>query len=159
MQASELERLTTKALEPHKLTLTCQGLNCVNWDCGIDDFEFRFGDDKLCQLHSVLAEFLSPKVARLRRCDPFYNVYIFKHSELLMSFQHLLSSLRGGQPLQVELSNFPALVRLSQELENDELLCSLLEMIKPESLTLGEAIVFCEQELISEQRFLITLAS
>ena len=46
----------------------------------------------------------------------------------------------------LEKSNFPALLRLAQELENDELLSSLIGMIQPESfrvesLSLEEAIL------------------
>ena len=39
----------------------------------------------------------------------------------------LVSSLRSGVALRVETSNFAALLRLSEELENPELLTSLLE--------------------------------
>ena len=65
--------LPTKDFEPVELTLGCTGLRCVNWDCGDSDFEFVVGGDKV---HSVLAEFLSRKVARLRR-----SVLMFTHSK------------------------------------------------------------------------------
>lgn len=137
---STFDAVSEKALEPNELILTSKGLSCVNWDCGDADFEFVVGDDKRCRVHSVLAEFLSPKVAGLRKCDPFYCVYMLKNSELFGALESLCSSLRSGQTFKVEQSNFVALLRLSQELENSELLSSLLGMIKTESLTLEEAI-------------------
>ena len=137
---STFDAVSEKALEPNELILTSKGLSCVNWGCGDADFEFVVGDDKRCRVHSVLAEFLSPKVAGLRKCDPFYCVYMLKNSELFGTLESLCSSLRSGQTFKVEQSNFVALLRLSQELENSELLSSLLGMIKTESLTLEEAI-------------------
>ena len=138
---SNFDAVTAKAFEPTELTLSCKGLSCVNWDCGDPDFDFVVGDDKVCRVHSVLAEFLCPKVARLRRCDISFDVYTFKDSELFDVFESLVSSLRSGESYRVEKSNFVKLVRLSQELENDELLSSLLGVIKTESLTVEEAIV------------------
>ena len=129
-----------EAVEPKEITLTCKGMSCVNWDCG-EDFEFVFSEDKACHVDSVLAEFLSPKIARIRRCDIGFTVYTFKHacSEFFNVFQALVSCLVSGSALLIEKSNFAALFRLSQELENSELLSSLLGMLKPESLSLEDA--------------------
>ena len=79
---SNCDDRTLKAFEPTELTLSCEGLNYVNWDRGDADFEFVTGDGRMCRVHSVLAEFLSPKVARLRRCDISFDVYTLKDSEL-----------------------------------------------------------------------------
>ena len=54
--------LESKCSEGKDLKLSCAGLSSVNWDRGDDEFEFVFGDNKVCRVHSVLAEFLSPKV-------------------------------------------------------------------------------------------------
>ena len=129
------------AVEPRELILSSKGLGCVNWDCGGADFEFVVGDRRACRVHSVLAEYLSPKVARLRRCDISFDVYTFKDSEMFDIFESFVSSLLSGEVIRVEKSNFAALLRLSQELENGELFSSLLEMIKTESLSLQETIV------------------
>ena len=68
---SKFDAVIAKDIEPTELSLSCKGLSSVNWDCGDADFEFLVaGDDKARRVHSVLAEFLSPKVARLRKCDP-----------------------------------------------------------------------------------------
>ena len=130
-----------KVLKPTDLTLTCKGLGSVNWGRGEDDFEFVSGDDKVCHVRSTLVEFLSPQVARIRKNDPLCYEYTFKNSGLFDIFESVVSRLQSGQPLRVEKSNFPELLRLSHELDNSELLSSLLELIKPESLTLEEVIV------------------
>ena len=129
---STFDILSTKPLAGTELTLTWKGLSCVNWECSDDSFEFVVGDHKTCRVHSVLAEFLSPMVARLRKCDPLCCVYQFKTAEMFEAFEALVSSLRTGS-FQVEKSTFLGLVRLSQELENGELLSSLIGMIKRES--------------------------
>ena len=138
---SIFDAVTANAFEPAELTLDRKGMNCVNWECDDAEFEFVGGDDKVCRVHSILAEFLSPKVARLRRCDISFAVYTFKNSELFNAFESLVSSLRSGAALRVEKSNFAVLFRLSQELENTELFISLLSMIKTKSLSLEEAIL------------------
>ena len=134
------EELSAQAWED-ELTLSWKGMSSVNWDCSDSDFEFVFGEDRVCRVHSVLAEFLSPKVARVRKCDPFYSFYTFKDSALFSAFESLVLSLRAGEALQVGTSNWGALLGLSQDLENSELLSLLIGMIKPESLSLEDAIV------------------
>ena len=126
---------------PNELPLTCHGMISVNWDCSNSDVSFVFGENKVCQVHSILAEFLSPKVARLRRCDISFDVYTFQDSQMFDVFESLVLSLRSGEALQVEKSNLFGLVHLCRELENDELLSSLLGMIDTESLSPAEAIV------------------
>ena len=135
-----VSEVTRAILGANELTLTCKGMSVVNWDCSDPDFEFIFGEDRVCHIHSVLAEFLSPKVARLRRCDPLCSFYAFKDSEMFNVLEHLVAILRSGDTVRVEQSNFLALLRLAQELENSELFDSLLGMINTESLNLEEAI-------------------
>ena len=131
-------------LQRNKSILTCKGMSSVNWDCSDSEFEFVFGEDRVCRVHSVMAEFLSPKVARLRKCDPLSGFYTIKDSELFDVFESLVLSLRSGDALQVEESNFAGLLRLSQELENADLLSSLIGMIDTESVSL-EAIVLLRE--------------
>ena len=149
LRAKLFEALRGKALMAKELTLTHKGLSLVNWDRGDDDFEFVGGDDRVCRVHSVLAEFLSPKVARVRKTDPLFCVYSFKNdcSQTLDVLKSLISSLRSGRDFIVEPSNFLALLRLSQELDNAELFSSLLGMIKPESLTVNEALLLLKVEM------------
>ena len=88
-----------------------------------------------------MAELVSPKLASLRRCDISFEIYTFKDSKLFDVFESLVSCLRSGAAIRIEKSNFAALLRLSQELENAELVSSLLGMIDPESLSLEEALL------------------
>ena len=132
--------LESKCSEGKDLKLSCAGLSSVNWDRGDDEFEFVFGDNKFCRVHSVLAEFLSPKVSRLRKSDALCGFYTFKN-ECHEVFESLVSSLRTGQPFRVEKSNFTPLLRLSHELENQEVLSSLFGMINTESLDIEEALL------------------
>ena len=138
---STFETGTANPVEPNELILTHQGMSSVNLGYGDSDFEFVVGDDKVCRVHSILAEFLSPKIARVRKCDPLCSFYTFRDSAMFDVFENFLSSLRSGEAVRVEKSNFAALLRLSQELENNELLSSLLGMINVESLSLDEAIL------------------
>ena len=98
--------LSAVALELDALPLTCKGLGFVNWDCNDYELEFVFGADKVCRVPSLLAEFLSPKIAYLRRCDVTFEVYTFKDCEMFNLFESLLSSLRSGAAFHVEKSNF-----------------------------------------------------
>ena len=132
---------SAKGLEPGDLNLTCTCLRFVNWDSSDADFEFLAGADKICRVHTVLAEFLSPKVASIRRCEPLCYSYKLNNFELFDVLESLVSSLRAGQALHVDNSNFVAFLRLSQELENGELLSSLLGMIKAESFSIDDAIL------------------
>ena len=135
--------IESKAFEGSELKLSCVGLSSVNWDRGDDEFEFVFGDNRVCRVHSVLAEFLSPKVGRLRKSDALCGSYTFKSDchELLEVFESLIASLRSGQSLRVEKANISALVRISHELENQEVLSSIFGMIKTESLDIEESIL------------------
>ena len=126
--------------EPKEVTLTWKGVSSVNWECSDSEFEFVFGKDRVCRVHVILAEFLSPRVARLRRCDISFDVYRFEDSEVFDVFESLVSSLVSGEAVRVEKSNFPVFLRLSLELENDRLLCLLLGMMNIEVLSLQEAI-------------------
>ena len=71
---SKLDDLTAKASKPRELDVSCTGSSCITWDCDDFDFEVIVGDDKTCRVHSVLAVFLSQRIARLRRCDISFDV-------------------------------------------------------------------------------------
>ena len=124
----------------HEVSFTCHGLGLVNWSCSEPDFDFVIGD--VFPVHAVLAEFLSAKIARIRRCDPLCYSYTFKNvdPDLLSALQSLVTSLQTGNPFHVNQSNYSAIFRLCQELEINELLSSLLGLFDPESVALEEAI-------------------
>ena len=136
-----VDTLSRKGFEARDLVLTWSGLGSVNWDRCDDEFEFVFGgDNKVCRVHSILAEFLCPKVALTRKSDGCCSVYNLK-SSCSDLFEAILSSLRAGRAFRVEASNFSSLLRLSQELENKELLCSLMGGIDMKSMTLEEGLL------------------
>ena len=137
---SAFNAISRKLFNQNELLLTCKGLSCVNWDHSDPDFEFLAGDDKVLRVHSVLAEFLSPKIARLRKSDPFCCVYTLTSFQMLELFEILVSNIRTGQPLRVKASIYGGLLQLSKELENDDLFSSLLGMLNTESLNIEEAI-------------------
>ena len=128
-------------LESKELTRSYNGLGHVNWSFN-DDFKFVAGDDKVCCVTCVLAEFLSPKVACLRRSDISFDVYKFNNnsSDVFNVFDGLVSSLRTGTAFRVDKSNFHALLELSCEFGNSELCSSLFRMIKTESMRLDQAM-------------------
>lgn len=124
----------------HEVSFTCHGLGLVNWSCSEPDFDFVIGD-AVFPVHAVLAEFLSAKIARIRRCDPLCYSYTFKNvdPDLLSALQSLVTSLQTGNPFHVNQSNYCTVFRLCQELEVNELLSSLLG-VDPESVALEEAV-------------------
>ena len=136
----QLPRTRENDFKPTSVSLTCKGMMHVNWDLNDSEFEFVFGN-KVCCIPYVLSEYLSPKVARIRRCDPLCYSYTFQDSEVFDALESLVSNLRSGQALRVEKSNFPALLRLAHELENGELLSSLIGTSDIKSLSLEKAIL------------------
>lgn len=115
----------------------------MNWDRYEEDFEFVFRTGEICRVPSVIAEYLSPKIARFRRCDPFCTFWSFDQSfsDSFGALDGLVRSLLEGGSLHVDNGNFVSLLRLCAHFENDSILCSLLDTIDPESLTFEEAIL------------------
>ena len=122
--------LTGDDLRPGKLCLTWSGFQFVNWDLTDADFAFVFRDGLAVRVQSMLAEFLSPKISRIRRSDSCADRYVFKDgsTRICKAFAELVSCLRQGKPLDIDKSNFEELVQVSYELENDEILSSLLTL-------------------------------
>ena len=108
-----------------ELILSCRGLSFVNFDCYDREFTFICGGSRI-SVHPMLAEFLSPKVASLRKSDACAYQYRFKDTTLrFSSFEHVIQCLQKGQPICVDQNNFEDLLRIFVELENDEVLSSL----------------------------------
>ena len=121
----------------------------MNWDRAGDDFHFVFPDRGVYRVSSSIAEFLSPKVAHLRRCDLTFDTYMFDSdcSDLYDTLDTLVTSVRSGRTVHIEHSNFVPLLRLFHKLENSELVSSLLGIIKIETLTVHDAILFFPAEI------------
>ena len=130
-----------KECEEREITFSCAGFASVNWDTQDNDFEFVFGE-KVCPVHSFLAEFLSPKISRLRKCDPCRYSYILNNDcgKLFNTFESIVSSLRAGRVFRVDKSNFYDILRIFHELDNQEIISSLFETERTEPLDLDEAL-------------------
>lgn len=142
-----IKRLSEKDFDESEISLTCHGFDSVNWRNSDDSFEFVFGDDRVCCVHSVLAEFLGPKISRLRKSDACCGFYKFPNefSDVFDVFEFLVSSVQAGRSVRVDKGNFGALLRISKELENKELMTSLIGFVNQDSLNLDEAILFLRE--------------
>ena len=107
-------------------------------------------DDRICRVHSILAEFVGPRIARLRRAGASYSSYKFPSdcSYLFDVLESLVSCLRADHSIHVDHQNFNALLRLSKELENNELAYSLLDLVNLESVNLTGAVVLLREGVL-----------
>ena len=107
---------------PHALDPSSRGFSSVNWDRCDEDFEFVFGDGKVCRVHSVLAEFLSPKVGNMRKSDPCCTFYTFSsaNSKNYHTFEAFVSNVSKGVLVEVNKTNYYALLQLFKELGNPD---------------------------------------
>lgn len=136
------QALDIGALSIQNLTLTWDGMSNVNWDHADTYFQFTC-QDRACRVHSALAEFLAPRIALLRRYDPSCSSYAFRNDslELFTALETIVTNLHRRTPIQVGPSNFLVLLQLAQELDNKELLSSLIGMLNFESLTLDTLVL------------------
>ena len=132
-----VDALDTLRLQPGKLKLTCLGFASVNWASTDNNFEFVFGNNQVCRVHPILAEFISPKISRLRRSDACTTRYVFQDKSgcVYKALDSIFLHLRQGTELEIEESNFEGLIRVSCELENDEILSSVLGLASLNSET------------------------
>ena len=136
------QALDIGALGIQNLTLTWGGICNVNWDHADTYFQFTC-QDRVCRVHSVLAEFLAPRIASLRMSDPSCSSYAFRNDspELFTALETIVTNLHRRTPVQVGPSNFLVLLQLAQELGNNELLSTLIAMLNFESLTLDTLVL------------------
>ena len=128
------------------LRFTHFGFGGMNWKLG-DDSTFSFiCSDNVCVVHPFFAEFLSPRIARIRRCDLCCESYTFQpsQSDLFTALTNIVSILRTGNTIHVDKSNFLNLFRLAHELQNQELFMALLEMVDIESMDLDDALLLLQ---------------
>ena len=129
-------------LGPKSLTMTWSGFASVNLDMSDPEFEFVFENQRLFRVHSVLAEFLSPKVAQLRRSDVTFCRYIFNASDCYDVFETLVKALSRGTAFEVTESNLGSLFEIADELENTELTSKLLDLTEIDNITVEDALFF-----------------
>ena len=154
----EMDRLITLLSDHGKgtmdLSLTSAGFSMVNWDSHAKEFMFVFGEDKSFSVQTIIAEFLSPKVARMRRFDASVNSYTLtsEYTCACTAFQALVESFCHGKPLTVGESNFEDLIRLACGLENDELLAALLGMMNLDEWDVEKAITLLQMDMCMRGR-------
>lgn len=138
--------LSQQAVIPQELTLTAMGLKNVKWESSDESFEFVFSNHHICSVHSVLAEFISPKVSRIRAGNSTCFCYEFTEqcSALFQTFNAFISTLLEGRPLQVTQENIIPLLKLAHELDNEELFSLLIGMINLENLRVEDALALLE---------------
>ena len=106
------------------LRLSSKGLKNVPMELHEGDFVFTVGDQNhKCNL--IVAEFLSPKISRLRKADPSICEYKISTEDPAAKFERLLA-LPSESDLHVEPEDFNFYVSVSKELENEELLTQLV---------------------------------
>ena len=113
------------------INLSCAGLGAVNWDPEERVFEFVFDDEQVCMVHTIVAELLSPKVARLRKSDLQVRRYTFEKATNLDCYillEAIASSIYRGRAIYVDDDNYGNLLAIASELENTELLSALCSM-------------------------------
>jgi hypothetical protein len=92
------------------------------------DFLFCIGDAR-CPCSWIVADFLSPKIARLHATDPSITEYEIETPDSDAQFQSLLSIADGGS-LHVNSDNCTFFLSVSRELGNCELYLSILGHIQ-----------------------------
>ena len=143
---SSVEKLlvgvTSSKFHPEQIKLTFSGFASVNWSSTDTHFDFVFGEERVCRVHPILAEFISPKVSLQRRSDACTSRYVFKDvsSGDCEAFESVISDVRSGRPIDVDESNFGRLIRITYELDNDELFSSLISMIDTSVLDAEECL-------------------
>jgi hypothetical protein len=99
-----------------KVKLSANGLANIQTQ---NDFEFIIGESHH-RCPSFIADFLSPKLARLHAIDPTINKFVISTSDRHCDFDSFLS-LGRGNAISISSSNRDFMVSLSSELENREL--------------------------------------
>ena len=107
--------------------LNHSGFGSVDWSTD-KPFSFVFGEN-VVHVHPILAEFLSPRVSRLRRRDPSVDRYVFQEGSncAYRAFEEFVSLLRQGKPLQWQFTSIETMLRVAEELENQEIASYLRE--------------------------------
>jgi hypothetical protein len=134
--------------------LSSKGFENVHFD-QVDDFDFIVGKHH-CRCSQFAAAFLSPKISRLRLCDPTITSYLICGTSNPSHIESLVALCRGSA-ISIDSSNKSELLSISRELENSELYLIVDEYISGESVTIANAVsryitrkslgVDCEREV------------
>ena len=144
MSFANMELQPVAGVGDNKVALTCSGLSMVNWGIIEPEFVFEFGENRVCSVSSGLAEFLSPRVSRMRKSDAAVASYAFVDDFLCSQvafeiFSDLVRSVSDGAPISVNDSNFCHVFRFACELENDEIKAFVGSLVDVETLGVERA--------------------
>lgn len=143
-----MERLLThvdESVTSKDLFLSCSGLASLNFEPGEPDFEIVFGESNVTRVHAAIAEFLSPRISRLRKIDRSTSRYVVNRKEAASvkcqkAFEALLETVLTAQAIHVDSDNFESLFWLALEFENTELSSLLLNMYDMSSITIEDVV-------------------
>ena len=115
-----------KDVEESNLVLSSRGWSSIARHLHEEDFQFIVGE-KSYSCNVMLAEFLSPKISRLREADPTICVYRVEQDDSSSHFGEFLS-LPFESKMRISQENFDFLVSVSRELENREIVSQLASL-------------------------------
>jgi hypothetical protein len=118
----ETQHMSTSTAETSSIRPSTRGLANVQFNQLDQDFEFRVGS-RLYRCSSVIAEFLSPKIAKLRMLDPTIKSMQINTEDGGVRFCSGVS-LGFGDEFVIDSSTRALFIDIFSELENWEL-CSL----------------------------------
>ena len=128
----------TVKVTPKTLQLSQSRFAEINWNLEGHQFEFVL-EDRSIIVHPVFAEFLSSSIARARKSDCTYCRYVFD-AEFVENFgkvfEDLVSSLSRGQALELTQETFGPFMAIAHELDNQELMTSMLEAVDVKTMSL-----------------------
>jgi hypothetical protein len=127
--------------ETQAVQLTTKGFAHLPLNCYENDFTFIVGEHEY-RCSSVLADFLSPRVARLHSNDPTIREFIVDVSDTTGDFNSILS-LGSGSPLPVSDSNLDFFLRVARALLNSELFHSLCAIRGGDARNCVHELQFC----------------
>ena len=110
----------------------------VVWDLHDRDFEFVV-DGTSYRVNSVLAEFLSPKVCKMRRADATVSCCELDVSDQQHAFEQVIR-IGMGESLALASDNLECLMSIARSLENTELANLLVSLVEQRELTVDSVI-------------------
>jgi hypothetical protein len=125
------------------LWLTTKGLGHLPPNCYENDFAFIVGGLEY-RCPCFLADFLSPRVARLRSNDPTIREFTIDVSDPNSEFSSLFSIL-SGSPFILQRSALDFFLKIARELSNVELFKSLSAIRGDDSVNLVEELRFLSE--------------
>ena len=121
------------------LKLSSKGFQNFPFELHEGDFEFVIGN-QIYKCNSIVAEFLSPKISKLRILDPSFSRYELEAQDLNSKFNEFISLVFDSH-LHVGSKDFDFFVSVSKELENEEILSQLINsFISSTELTVSNAV-------------------